>query len=78
MVYIEKVVPVNNETVLLSGNYWTASKSRIDIESGGFCERWCVHDDRPYFVECAPVASKIVDVNLIIDRRLGEEIPRKG
>jgi len=67
VINVKQVLPLNDETMLLSWSYWTTSKSGIDVESRGLGKRWCIHDNSPNLIEGTPITSEIVNINLTVD-----------
>ena len=68
MVNVVRAVPVDNEISLLRGYDRAASESGVDVESGSFGTSWGIYDDGSNVVKSPPIAPKIFDIDLIINR----------
>jgi hypothetical protein len=69
MINITFVVPLNDEVSLLRRGYRAAPKSGVDVKSRSFRKKGCVDNDVPHIIKSAPIAPKILDVDLAIDRK---------
>ena len=67
VVNVKEVVPVDNKVPLLRWGYRAASEGSINIKCRSFGILWCIDEDISYVVECTPITSKVLYINLIID-----------
>ena len=75
MVYKKETVPVDNEILLLRWCYRTTLEGSIDIEGCSFRKSWGIYDDTPNVIESTPIASKVIDIDLVVDRGGGRIVP---
>ena len=69
---------MNNEIPLLGRCYGATSKSRVNIECRSFRSRWGIDDDASHIIEGTPITTKIVDIDLVVDRGKGRVVPWEG
>jgi hypothetical protein len=73
-----RIIPVNDETILLRWDDRAAPEGSINIKGGCFRTHWRIYYDRADIVECSPVTSEVFDVDLVVDGRLGRVVSREG
>ena len=78
MINVKEVVPVNNKIPLLRRGYRAASEGSINVKRCSFGILWCIDKDVSYVIECTPIASKILYINLIIDLWKVRVVSREG
>jgi hypothetical protein len=68
MINIIVIVPLYDEVPLLGWGYGATPEGRVDIEGCGFRKDGSVDNDASHIIKCAPIAPKVLDIDLAIDR----------
>ena len=67
MIDVKEVIPINNEIRLLGRMNRAASEGSVNFKGGSLSSRWGIGNNILNIVEGPPVASEIVNVDLVIN-----------